>query len=106
MFTVVPEILSIIADLSDERRDLANFTCQAAGAPVPEIFWHFNGTIINELETTKYMIMSQLLNTTTTKSTLTVHNVTTADIMDAYTCVAASMIGSDLNHGKDIIFTI
>ncbi|XP_065884496.1 uncharacterized protein [Dysidea avara] len=94
----VPEILSEIVDLSGERRDVANFTCRATGEPVPEISWHFKGTIIDELDTSKYMIMSQLINTTTTESTLTVYNVTIAD-MDAYTCDAASMIGIDLSHG-------
>ena len=99
MFIVAPEIFSDIIDLSGERTDLANFTCQATGEPVPEISWYFNGTIIDELDTSKYMIMSTSINTTTAESMLTVYNVTIAD-MDAYTCDAASMVGSDLSYGK------
>jgi len=103
LFTVGPEILSNIADLSDEGTDLARFTCQATGEPLPEISWHFNGTIIDEFNTSKYMIVSTSINRTTTKSTLTVYNVTSAD-MEAYTCDAASMVGSDQSHGKDHMY--
>ena len=97
---VSPEILSDIVDLSDEGRDYAHFICQATGEPMPDISWHFNGAMISDMDTSKYMITSTLINTTTTEKTLIVYNVTAAD-SNAYTCDASNVIGNDINHGKD-----
>ena len=96
---VAPEILSDIVDSTDEGRDLATFTCQATGEPAPTIRWHFNDVMINVSDTSKYMIMSTPINTTTTENTLTVYNVTSSDV-GTYTCNATSTIGSDISHGK------
>ena len=96
---VAPEILSDIVDSTDEGRDLATFTCQATGEPVPTISWYFNDVMINVSDTSKYMIMSTPINTTTTENTLTVYNVTSSDV-GTYTCNATNTIGSDISHGK------
>ena len=98
--TVIPEILSnIIADLTDEGRDKANFTCQATGEPVPSISWYFNGTMINVSDTSKYRIESRLINITTTENTLTVYSATEDDV-GTYTCNATNAYGSDSSHGE------
>jgi len=101
-FTVFPDILSEVDDSTDEGRDIANFTCQAVGEPVPNIGWYFNGVMIDVSDTSKYMIMSTLLNTTTTENKLTVYNVTSSDV-GTYTCNATNIIGSDYSHGKVIV---
>jgi len=46
-------------------------------------------------DTSKYMIMSTSINTTTTENKLTVYNVTSSDA-GTYTCNATNIIGSDL----------
>ena len=98
-FIVLPEILLNITELTNEERDLANFTCQAIGEPAPNISWYFNGTMINESDTSKYRIEPRPINTTTTEKTLTVYNVTSSDV-GTYTCNAINTIGSDFSHGK------
>ena len=98
-FSVDPSILFEIADSTDEGRDVANFTCQAIGEPAPNISWYFNGTMINESDTSKYRIELRLINSTTTEKTLTVYNVTSSDV-GTYTCNVNNTIGSDFSHGK------
>ena len=96
--------MSEITDLI-ERSDLANFTCQSVGEPVPDISWYFNGVMINVSDnSSKYMIVSRSLNITTTENTLTVYNVTSSDV-GVYTCSATNIHGSDTRHGN-IIFWI
>ena len=100
-FTVDPLIISEITDLS-ERSDVANFTCQFVGEPVPNISWYFNGVMINVSDnSSKYMIMSRSLNITTTENTLTVYNVTSSDV-GVYTCTVTNTHGNDTRHGKTI----
>ena len=99
---VAPEILSEIVDSIGEGSDLATFTCQATGKPVPTISWYFNDVMINESDANKYMIISTSLNTTTTENTLTVYNVTSSDV-GTYTCNATNTIGSDISHGESAI---
>ena len=88
-------------DLSDERRDIVNFTCQAIGEPVPIISWYFSGVMIDVSDTSKYRIESRSINTTTAENTLTVYNATETDV-GAYTCNATNFIGSDSTHGESI----
>ena len=95
LFTVNPVITSEITDLSVSGTNLANFSCQAVGEPVPDISWYFNDVMINVSD--KYMIMSRSLNITTTENTLTVYNVTSSDV-GVYTCTATNIIGSDTSN--------
>ena len=98
--TVNPIILSDITDLSDEGRDMANFTCQAIGKPVPDISWYFNDVMINVSDnSSKYMIVSRSINISTITSMLTVYNVTSSDV-GVYTCTAFNALGNDTSHGK------
>ena len=102
--TVNPTILSDITDLSDEGRDMANFTCQAIGEPVPDISWYFNDVMINVSDnSSKYMIVSRSLNISTITSMLTVYNATSSDV-GVYTCTASNALGNDTSHGKAMIY--
>lgn len=95
--TVHPVILSEISDLSDENRDMVNFTCEAIGEPVPVIQWYFNIMMLSH-NSSKYMIQSELINLTTTKSTLTIFNAISSDV-GVYTCNASNILSSDVAHG-------
>ena len=44
------------------------------------------------------MIVSNSLNATTTENTLTVYNITSADV-GVYTCTATNVVGSDTSNG-------
>ena len=69
------------------------------GEPVPDISWYFNDVMINVSDnSSKYMIMSRSLNTTTTENTLTVYNVTSSDV-GTYTCHASNIIESVTSSG-------
>ena len=100
-FTVAPAVLSEIVDSTDEGRDVANFTCEATGEPIPDISWYFNGVMIDMSDTNKYRIESRSINTTTTENTLTVYNVTSYDV-GTYTCNATNIIGTANSHGEVI----
>ena len=91
-----PVIISNITDISDSESDLAIFVCQAVGQPIPNISWYFNDVMISN--SSKYMIVSNSLNTTTTENTLTVYNITSADV-GVYTCTATNAVGSDTSNG-------
>ena len=103
-FIVGPIVISEITDLSDGGNDLANFSCQAVGEPVPDISWYFNGVMINVLDnSSKYMIMSRSLNTTTTENTLTVFNVTSSDV-GVYTCTAINILGNYISNNGTYVY--
>ena len=91
-----PVIISGITDVSDSESDLAIFICQAVGQPIPIISWYFNDVMISN--SSKYMIVSNSLNTTNTENTLTVYNITSADV-GVYTCTATNVAGSDTSNG-------
>ena len=95
-FIVSPVIISSITDVSDNESDLAIFVCQAVGQPIPDISWYFNDAIISN--SSKYMIVSKSLNTNTTENTLTVYNITSADV-GVYTCTATNDVGNDTSNG-------
>ena len=98
-FTVKPVIISNITDASENDRNLAIFICQVVGEPVPDISWYFNGAMINvSNNSSKYMIVSESMNTTTKESTLTVYNITSTDV-GVYTCTATNVLGNDTSNG-------
>ena len=95
---VQSEIVAGIVDHVTNETNRAVFTCQATGEPVPNINWYINGVMINVSDTNKYMIISTLINATTTENTLTVCNVASSDV-GTYTCNATNIIGDDQSFG-------
>ena len=91
-----PVIISDITDVNEDESDLAVFVCQAVGQPIPNISWYFNDIMISN--SSKYMIVSNSLNTTTSENTLTVYNITSADV-GVHTCTATNVAGSDTSNG-------
>ena len=99
-----PVILSEITGLSDEGRDMVNFTCKAFGDPVPDISWSFNDVMINVSDNNnKYMTVSESINITTTASTLTIHNSTVSDV-GIYSCTASNVHGNDTSYGQTVFY--
>ena len=95
MLVVHPEIVADVSDSVTNETYPAVFTCQVTGEPAPNISWYFNGVMIDVSDTSKYMIMSTSINTTTTENKLTVYNVTSSDV-GTYTCNATNIIGRSL----------
>ena len=91
-----PVIISDITGINKDESNLATFICQTVGQPIPSISWYFNDVMISN--SSKYMIVSNSLNTTTTENTLTVYNITSADV-GVYTCTATNVAGSDTSNG-------
>ena len=96
---VIPSISVLINNEIRNQADNITFLCQAVGEPVPDISWYFNGVMINVSDnSSKYMIISRLLSTTTTENTLTVYNVTSSDV-GTYSCNATNIVGNDSSSG-------
>ena len=96
---VIPSIVNSPDDEIRDQNENVTFLCQAVGEPVPDISWYFNGVMINVSDnSSKYMIMSRLLNITTTENTLTVYNITSSDV-GTYTCDSSNIIGSVASFG-------
>ena len=87
-----PEVM----DEAENEGDIASFTCQATGEPVPTISWYFNGSLL--VNGTEYIISMMSLNTTTISSTLTIMNVQSSDV-GTYTCNATNVVSSDTSSG-------
>ena len=73
------------------------FTCQAIGDPVPTISWHFNDTMIDLLDTSKYYTTNSS-NETVIMSSLTIMNLQSSDV-GIYTCHAVNVHGDDQSSG-------
>ena len=71
------------------ERSNAFFSCQVVGEPVPTISWYFNGTALEQADTTKYII---------TNNTLDIVNVESSDA-GTYTCNATNVVSSDTSSG-------
>ena len=96
---VIPSIKTSVSNEIRDQTENVIFLCQAVGEPVPDISWYFNGVMINVSDnSSKYMIMSRLLNITTTENTLTVYNVTSSNV-GTYTCNSSNIIGSVTSSG-------
>ena len=99
VYTVAPSIQDLIEDEIRDQTENVTFLCQTVGEPVPDISWYFNSVMINvSYNSSKYLIMSRLLNMTTTENTLTVYNVTSLDV-GTYTCNLTNFIGSSISSG-------
>ena len=87
----IGQVHLLVSNKTRNETQSVNLTCQAVGEPVPDISWYFNDVMINVSDnSSKYMIMSRLLNMTTTENTLTVYNVTSSDV-GTYTCKSSNV---------------
>ena len=91
--------MNLINNEIRNQKENVSFLCQSDGEPVPDISWYFNGVMINISDSSKYMITSRSINTTTTENTLTVYSVASSDV-GAYTCTATNTLGNDTSHGE------
>ena len=99
IFSVIPNIEISPYDEIRNQEENVTFLCQSVGEPVPDISWYFNDVMINVSDnSSKYMIVSRLLNITTTESRLTVYNVISSDV-GTYTCNSSNIIGSVTSLG-------
>ena len=86
-------------DQKQNEGDMASFTCQATGKPVPIISWYFNITALsNYTIVNKYEILVVEVNITTISSTLTIMNLQSSDV-GTYTCNATNVISTDTSSG-------
>ena len=96
---VPPSIENSTENEIRDQTENVTFLCQAVGEPVPDISWYFNGVMINVSDSSsKYMIMSRLLNITTTENILTVYNLISTDV-GTYTCNSTNFIGNASSSG-------
>ena len=85
-------------DETQNEGDIASFTCQADGDPLPTISWYFNGAPLDESNTAKYMITKRQISTTTNTDILNIRNVQLCDV-GTYTCDATNVVSSDISSG-------
>ena len=90
--TISPEVLNQIQD----EGEIASFTCQATGGPVPTINWYFNNALL--ANGAKHTISETSVNTTTINSILTIMSVESSDV-GTYTCNATNVVSSDISSG-------
>ena len=83
-------------DQIQNEGDIASFSCQATGEPIPTISWYFNGVLL--VNGTEHMISMMSLSTTTISNTLTIMNVQSSDV-GTYTCNATNVVSSDTSSG-------
>ena len=82
-------------DQIQDEGDIAFFTCQATGEPVPTISWYFNGALLTDGAT--HTISETSVNTTTISSRL-IMSVQSSDV-GTYTCNATNVVSSDTSSG-------
>ena len=78
--------------------DNVSFTCQATGAPVPNISWYFNDNPVDNINILKYAISMSIINTTTINITLIIMNVQSSNV-GTYTCNATNVVSTDTSSG-------
>ena len=93
-----PVIIPEVIDQTLNEGDMAFFTFQATGTPIPNISWYFNGAPVEKTNVNKYMISELSFNPTTKNSTLKIMNVELFDI-GTYTCDAANTLSSEISSG-------
>ena len=86
---VGPSISLEVMSQAVNKGSNAFFSCQANGEPVPTISWYFNGTVLEQADTTKYII---------TNNTLDIVNVESSDV-GTYTCNATNVVSSNTSSG-------
>ena len=84
-------------DQTVDEGNMASFTCQADGEPLPTINWYFDGAPLNESDTAKYMTIERSMPHANA-DILTIRNVESSDV-GTYTCIATNIISSDTSSG-------
>ena len=97
MYIVQAEIIDEVTDLLENETFPSNFTCQAAGEPVPNISWYFNNVTLIAPNTSKYQVLDSI-NGTMIKSCLTIMSAQSSDV-GKYTCHADNIVGIDRSSG-------
>ena len=97
VYLVGPDIIEVMDDTQTEG-DIASFTCQANGEPLPTISWYFNGAPLDESNTVKYVITERQIPTTTNMDILNIMSVQSSDV-GTYTCNATNVVSSDTSSG-------
>ena len=95
---VAPVIDVEVTNQTLNQGDMAFFSCQATGQPIPIISWYFNDALVETINTMKYMISETSLNSTIKYSTLTITDAKLSDI-GTYTCNAANVVSSNTSSG-------
>ena len=85
-------------DETQTEGDIASFTCQTDGEPLPTISWYFNSTPLDESNTAKYMITERQISTTTNSDILNIMSVQSSDV-GTYTCNATNVVSSNTSSG-------
>ena len=104
-----PDIIVQLIDRLENETNPTTFVCQAIGEPVPNISWYFNGTMINESDTSKYNVTPIPVNLNATQSTLSIFNAASNDV-GTYVCEATNVVGSTRSsavltiHGEKIFY--
>ena len=81
-------------DHTQNEGNIASFTCQATGEPVPTISWYFNDVPVGVTNTVKYEVVS----TSPGQSAIRINNVQSSDV-GTYTCNATNVVSSDTSSG-------
>ena len=96
LLVVGPSIIELMDETQTEG-NITSFTCQADGEPRPTISWYFNGALLDESNTAKYMITERQVSTTIA-DILNIMNVQSSDV-GTYTCNATNVVSSDTSSG-------
>ena len=97
IYSVAPSITAELMNQTHIESYTASFTCQANSEPLPTISWYFDGTLLNESDTSKYTIT----NTNSENFAHEILNILNVQSSDAgiYTCNATNVVSSDTSSG-------
>ena len=97
IYSVAPSITVELMNQTHNESYTASFTCQANGEPLPTISWYFNGTLLNESDTSKYTI-TDTRSENFAREILNIMNVQSSDA-GIYTCNATNVVSNDTSSG-------
>ena len=97
---VTPAIIGYeVKDQIINESNSAFFTCQAIGTSNIAITWYYNGNLLNEENTMKYIILSwRQLNATVITSQLKILKAKSSDV-GTYVCNATDVASTDISSG-------
>ena len=95
--SVAPTITTELMYQSINEGDTAYFTCKADGEPLPIISWYFNGALLNQINTSKYLF-TEIRRVSSVVETLNIVNAQSSDA-GTYTCNATNVVSTDTSSG-------